>query len=74
MDSFLRILVMGILLGGIYGLVSMGLNLIFGVTRVVNFAHGELVMLGMYGAYVMNHLLGWNPYLALFVVVPALLR
>lgn len=72
MDSFLRILVMGILLGGIYGLVSMGLNLIFGVTRVVNFAHGELVMLGMYGAYVTNRLLGWNPYLALFVVVPAL--
>ncbi|GAC1305797.1 MAG: branched-chain amino acid ABC transporter permease [Acidimicrobiales bacterium] len=72
MNVFVRILVIGILLGGIYGLVSMGLNLIFGVVRVVNFAQGELVMLGMYGSYETHRVLGLNPYLTLIVVVPAL--
>lgn len=72
MDTFFRILIIGLLLGGIYGMVAMGLNLIFGVVRVVNFAQGELVMLGMYGAYLLNHLLGWNIYLTCVVVVPAM--
>lgn len=72
MATLFRILVIGLLLGGIYGLVAMGLNLIFGVVRVVNFAQGELVMLGMYGAYLLNHHLGWNVYLTLVVVVPVL--
>lgn len=72
MDLFLRILVTGVMLGGIYGLVSMGLNLIFGVVRVVNFNQGELLMLGMYGAYFTHIFLGWNVYLTAVVVVPAL--
>jgi branched-chain amino acid transport system permease protein len=67
----LGILVVGILLGGIYGLVALGLNLIFGVVRIVNFAHGELVMLGMYGTYVLFQY-GISPYLAVFIVAPAL--
>lgn len=70
--GLLNILVVGLLLGGIYGLVSMGLNLIFGVIRIVNFAQGELVMLGMYGAYLSYYLLGLDPYVSIFVVVPAL--
>jgi branched-chain amino acid transport system permease protein len=69
--EFLGILVVGILLGGIYGLVALGLNLIFGVARIVNFAHGELVMLGMYGTYVLFQY-GIDPYLAVFIVAPAL--
>ncbi len=72
MATFFRILMIGLLLGGIYGLVAMGLNLIFGVVRVVNFAQGELVMLGMYGAYLVHESLGWNVYLTLVLVVPAL--
>jgi len=72
LGAFERILIVGILLGAIYGLVSMGLSLIFGVVRTVNFAHGELVMLGMYGAYEAQRLFGWNSYLTLVVVVPAL--
>jgi len=51
MDQFFNVLVFGLLLGGIYALVSIGLNLIFGVVRIVNFAQGELVMFGMYGSY-----------------------
>jgi branched-chain amino acid transport system permease protein len=72
MTAFLNVVTVGILLGGIYGLVSMGLNLIFGVVRIVNFAQGELVMLGMYGAYLSWFLLGMDPYLSTIIVVPAL--
>jgi branched-chain amino acid transport system permease protein len=72
MDAIVQNGVIGILLGGIYGLVSMGLTLIFGVTRVVNFAQGELVMVGMYATYLVNSWLGWNPYLTLVIVVPVL--
>lgn len=72
MSSLMNIIVVGLLLGGIYGLVSMGLNLIFGVIRIVNFAHGELVMLGMYGAYVCYLFIGLDPYLSIVIVVPTL--
>jgi len=46
MDQLLNVLVIGLLLGGVYGLVSVGLNLIFGTVRIVNFAQGEFIMLG----------------------------
>ena len=72
MQGLLNIIVVGILLGGIYALVSVGLNLIFGVIRVVNFAQGEFVMLGMYGAYAAYTVLGIGPYWAVLLVVPAL--
>ena len=72
MVEFLNILAVGLLLGGIYSLVSVGLNLIFGVIRIVNFAQGEFVMLGMYGAVAAQIALGTDPYLAVAIVVPAL--
>jgi branched-chain amino acid transport system permease protein len=72
MSTLLNIFVVGVLLGGIYGLVSIGLNLIFGVIRIVNFAQGEFVMLGMYGAYLSYLLLGTDPYVSILLVVPAL--
>ena len=70
MDEVLNVLVVGLLLGGIYGLVSIGLNLIFGVVRIVNFAQGELVMFGMYGSYYAFKYLGLSPYLSVFLVAP----
>ncbi len=70
MDQFLSVLAVGILLGGIYGLVSIGLNLIFGVIRIVNFAQGELVMFGMYGSYYAYTQFGMSPYLSVFIVAP----
>jgi branched-chain amino acid transport system permease protein len=69
-DIFFTVLVFGLLLGGIYGLVSIGLNLIFGVVRIVNFAQGELVMFGMYGGFFAWHWWGINPYLSVFLVAP----
>lgn len=72
MEQLSNILTLGLLLGGIYALVSVGLNLIFGVIRIINFAQGEFVMLGMYGAYACYSLLGVDPYVALVLVVPLL--
>ncbi len=62
----------GILIGGVYALMSVGLTLIFGVLRVVNFAHGEFLMLGMYGAWALSAGAGFNPYTAALIVVPAM--
>lgn len=65
-------LVNGLLIGGIYGGVALGLSLIFGVLRVVNFAHGSLLMLGLYAAFWLQALAGIDPYLSVFVTVPLL--
>jgi branched-chain amino acid transport system permease protein len=62
----------GVLIGGIYALMSIGLTLIFGVLRVVNFAHGEFLMLGMYGAWALSTVAGVNPYAAALAIVPAM--
>ena len=60
----------GILMGSIYGLTAMGLTIIFGVLKVINFAHGSMLMVGMYVAYWAVALTGLHPYLALIFVVP----
>jgi branched-chain amino acid transport system permease protein len=72
MITFGQLVFSGILIGGIYALMSIGLTLIFGVLRVVNFAHGEFLMLGMYGAWALSTLAGLNPYTAALIVVPAM--
>jgi branched-chain amino acid transport system permease protein len=59
----------GILLGGIFVLMSVGLNLIFGVSRVINFAHGDFLMLGLYSAYWLFTLYGLNPYLSAPLII-----
>jgi branched-chain amino acid transport system permease protein len=55
----------GILVGGVYSLMAIGLTLVFGVMKVINFAHGSLIMLGMYTAYWSVALLHVNPYLCI---------
>jgi len=72
LTELLSVIAFGLLLGGIYGLVGIGVNLIFGVVRIVNFAHGELIMVSMYLAYYLNHQFGLSPYLAILVVTPAM--
>ncbi|MBW1721641.1 MAG: branched-chain amino acid ABC transporter permease [Deltaproteobacteria bacterium] len=64
----LQLLVQGVLLGGIYGLIAMGLSLIFGVMGVINFAHGQMMVMGMYVSYWIFVLLGIDPYVSLVVV------
>src|SRR5574340_288967 len=68
MEIFLQAAANGLLLGGVYGLVSAGLTLIFGVMRIVNFAHGDFLMLGMYATYWLATLSGVHPYGALVPV------
>ncbi len=62
----------GILIGSIYGLTALGLTVIFGVLKVINFAHGSLLMVGMYVAYWAVTLTGIHPYLALIIVAPVM--
>jgi branched-subunit amino acid ABC-type transport system permease component len=59
----------GLTLGIIYGLAAMGLTLIFGVMRVINLAHGPVIMLGMYSVYVLVSQFGVNPYLAIVFAI-----
>jgi branched-chain amino acid transport system permease protein len=61
--SAIQAVLNGVLLGGLYALIGMGMALIFGVMRIVNFAHGAFLMLGMYVTYVLFERLGINPYL-----------
>ncbi len=65
-------LINGILMGSIYGLTALGLTVIFGVLKVINFAHGSMLMVGMYVAYWAVALTGFHPYLALILVVPVM--
>jgi branched-chain amino acid transport system permease protein len=62
----------GILMGSIYALVAIGLTLIFGVVRIVNFAQGEFLMVGMYISYWLWRLFGLDPYLSLLITMPAM--
>jgi branched-chain amino acid transport system permease protein len=63
-------LLLGLLIGGLYGLAAAGLSLVFGVLKVLNVAHGELIMLGGYGAFWLVALLGIDPFASLLLVVP----
>ena len=68
--SFLQNLSNGILIGAVYALVGIGLTLVFGVMRTINFAHGDFVVLGMYFAVIFNSLFDWDPYFSLLLAIP----
>ncbi len=61
MELFIQLVINGLLLGGAYTIISLGLTLIFGVVRVVNFAHGEFLMIGMYMVYLIAAQFGVHP-------------
>ena len=69
-DTVIQLIINGLLVGGIYALISIGLTLIFGVLEIVNFAHGEFLMLSMYVCYWLFTLLGIDPYVSLIIVIP----
>lgn len=62
----------GLTTGGLYALVALGLTLIYGVLHIINFAHGALLMLGLYAVYFLNVQFGIDPYVALLIVPPAM--
>ena len=65
-------IVMGILLGGLYGLIALGLSLVFGVMKLINVAHGDLVVIGSYFAYAVMTAMGIDPILSLVMGMPLL--
>lgn len=72
-EAFVQNLVFGILLGALYGLAAVGIAMVFGVTKFLNVAHGELLMLGGYACYWLFTLYGMDPFLSLPIVVLFLL-
>ena len=68
LDFYLNVAAGGLLTGLVYGLTALGLSVIFGVVRIVNFAHGELMVIGMYAAVLAAGSLGIDPLLAAPVV------
>ena len=79
-EGICQTLVAGLLIGAIYGIMCVGLGLIFGVMRVINFAHGDFMMLGMYAAFYCFTALGfqtafgsnWGPFLSILMAGPVL--
>jgi branched-chain amino acid transport system permease protein len=69
---YANIVVAGLLTGAVYALMALGLSVIFGVIKVVNFAHGEMMVLGMFGAFLVNKWTGLDPIAALPLVAAAL--
>ncbi len=65
-------LVMGILIGGLYVVIALGLSLVFGVMRLINLAHGDLLILGSYLSYTIWSSLGLDPILSLLITIPVL--
>jgi branched-chain amino acid transport system permease protein len=64
--------VMGILLGGLYAVIALGLSLVFGVVKEMNVAHGDLVILGSYFGYAALTMIGMDPILSLIIGMPIL--
>lgn len=67
---YLQAVLSGLMIGGIYALIAVGLTLIFGVMDIINFAHGEFLMFGMYAAFFASVLFGIDPYFTLVLAAP----
>ncbi|HUL58476.1 MAG TPA: branched-chain amino acid ABC transporter permease [Anaeromyxobacteraceae bacterium] len=72
MTVFLQSVLSGVLVGGVYALIGIGLTIIFGVMRVINFAQGDLLMLGMYLAWLAFKRYHVDPYVSILIAAPLL--
>ncbi len=70
MSTVLQAIANGLMIGGFYAMMGMGQNVIFGVMKIINFCHGEMLMVGMYLTFVLYAFLGMDPYMAVpFVAI-----
>jgi branched-chain amino acid transport system permease protein len=72
MIGWIDAVLQGVMLGGLYALFAAGLSLIFGIMRLVNLAHGDLIVLAAFVILALMHALGLDPFLATLVAVPVL--
>ena len=70
--TILDVLIAGLLLGGIYALIAVGLSLQYGVARVLNVSHGEFIMIGAFGTWMLYTLVGINPLITLAIIGPVI--
>ncbi len=70
METFVQSIVSGILTGSLYAMIGVGLTVIFGVMRIINMAHGDMVMLGMYGSFLALTFLKIDPFLSIIIWIP----
>jgi branched-chain amino acid transport system permease protein len=70
METFVQSIVSGLLTGSLYAMIGVGLTVIFGVMRIINMAHGDMVMLGMYGAFLAPTFLRIDPFLSIVIWIP----
>lgn len=72
MDEFLQATTQGLLIGSTYGLLALGMGLVYGVSGIVNFSHGDFVSLGMYMCLALFSAFALDPYVSLIVTLPAM--
>ncbi|OGW36456.1 MAG: branched-chain amino acid ABC transporter permease [Nitrospirae bacterium GWD2_57_9] len=72
LQVFLQTVIQGFLLGGLYALLGIGMTIIMGVMKIINLAHGELMMVAMYIAFVLFSAFHMDPYLSVVIAAPAL--
>jgi len=72
-DEFLQALTQGLLIGSTYGLLALGMGLVYGVSGVVNFAHGDFIALGMFMCLALYSALSLDPYVSIIITVPVMM-
>ena len=73
MAEFLQALTQGLLIGSTYGLLALGMGLVYGVSGVVNFAHGDFIALGMFMCLALYSALSLDPYVSIIITVPVMM-
>lgn len=72
MDAILQSIIQGLLLGGLYAAVGVGMSMIFGIVQITNLAHGDFLVLASFVSLSVMGIFGWNPFLSLIIVIPVM--